>query len=416
MRSVPYEWCPCRSAFTHTSLAFFNSDLMLLHEIVTTRDSHVSIVVPTFGEAENLRPLVTRISQVMSQAKQRYEIIFVDDDSHDGTDQIVSELSRLGYPVRLITRFGERGLSSAVIRGFAEADGDTLICMDADLSHPPEAIPEMLDSLSEPGVDFVIGSRYVAGARTDERWGLLRWINSKVATILARPFTSIKDPMAGFFCLHRDVYEKAAQLNPVGYKIGLELLVKCQCSVIREIPIYFAKRQFGESKLTLTEQMKYLRHLKRLLDFKYGNASRLMQFCLVGGTGVIVDLALYRLLQALGIPIDGARALAIAIAMTWNFFLNRRLTFSLARNSHIAPQYIRFVISCSLGAMVSWSVHFSLVRSFEVFSSHVTFAALLGIVCGTLSNFLISLGWVFKPQIFSQDRQPKESRWMRIRT
>jgi dolichol-phosphate mannosyltransferase len=246
-------------------------------------------------------------------------------------------------------------------------------------------------------VDFVIGSRYVAGGGTDAQWGVLRWINSKIATFLARPFTSVKDPMAGFFCLRRDVYEKAAQLNPVGYKIGLELLVKCGCSVIREIPIYFAERQFGESKLNLSEQIKYLRHLKRLLDFKYGNFSRLMQFCLVGGTGVIVDLTFYRLLQGSNIPLDVARALAIGMAMTWNFFFNRQLTFSHARDGNIATQYIRYIISCSIGAMVSWAVHFALVRSFDVFSNHVTSAALLGIACGVFSNFLISLRWVFKP-------------------
>jgi dolichol-phosphate mannosyltransferase len=142
--------------------------------------------------------------------------------------------------------------------------------MDADLSHPPEAIPRMVDSLGESGVDFVIGSRYVAGASTDERWGLLRWINSKVATALAKPFTSVNDPMAGFFTLRRTVYEQAAPLNPLGYKIALELIVKCRCSGIREIPIHFAQRRFGKSKLSFTEQLNYLLHLKRLMEFKCG--------------------------------------------------------------------------------------------------------------------------------------------------
>src|SRR5688572_8465243 len=99
--------------------------------------------------------------------------------------------------------------------------------------------------------------------------GLLRWVNSKIATALARPLTSVKDPMSGFFAIRRTVYERAAPLSPVGYKIALELIVKCNCSMIREVPIRFAQRQFGESKLSLAERFNYLRHLSRLLRFKY---------------------------------------------------------------------------------------------------------------------------------------------------
>jgi dolichol-phosphate mannosyltransferase len=246
------------------------------------RSTVVSVVVPTYREVENLRPLVARISNVMLQAELPYEIIFVDDDSRDGAEQVVLELNRLGHPVRIITRVGERGLSSAVMRGFSESNGQMLVCMDADLSHPPEVIPKMLESLREPGVDFVIGSRYVTGGSTDEEWGLLRLVNSRFATILARPFTSVKDPMAGFFALPRNLFNNSAPLNPIGYKIGLELIVKCRCSVIREIPIHFAERQFGKSKLSLTEQLNYLRHLKRLLEFKYGSFSRLALISLWG--------------------------------------------------------------------------------------------------------------------------------------
>ncbi len=236
----------------------------------TAKNCSVTIVIPTYREVENLRPLVIRISDAMSKAKGFYEIIFVDDESRDGTDRIVAELNELGYPVRLITRIGERGLSSAVIRGFSEATGEAFVCLDADLSHPPEAIPAILECLGETGVDFVLGSRYVTGGRTDEHWGLLRSVNSKIATKLARPLTSVKDPMSGFFAIRRTVYERAAPLNPVGYKIALELIVKCNCSIIREVPIRFAQRQFGESKLSVGERFNYLRHLSRLLQFKYG--------------------------------------------------------------------------------------------------------------------------------------------------
>jgi dolichol-phosphate mannosyltransferase len=246
---------------------------------IKARECSVTVVVPTYHEVENLRPLVMRISGALSKTKRPYEVIVVDDDSRDGTDQAVRELNDLGYPIRLITRVGERGLSSAVIRGFSEANGETLICMDADLSHPPEAIPRIVECLGEPGTDLVLGSRYAPGGSTDEQWSLLRRINSKIATALARPFTSVKDPMSGFFAIPKTVYEKSAPLNPIGYKIALELIVKCECCVIREIPIYFAHRQFGESKLSLTERLNYLRHLNRLWRFKYKKFLRSIQFC-----------------------------------------------------------------------------------------------------------------------------------------
>lgn len=240
----------------------------------TLNDLSVSVVVPTYQEVQNLQPLVGRIGRAMSKPKRPYEIIVVDDNSRDGTERVVKELREFGHPIRLITRIGERGLSSAVIRGFSEANGEALVCLDADLSHPPEAIPMMLERFGETDVDFVVASRYVRGGSTDEDWGPLRWINSKVATALARPLSSVKDPMSGFFSIPKRVYEKAAPLNPIGYKIALELIVKCNCSNIREVPIHFAQRQFGESKLSLAERLNYLRHLSRLLRFKFKYARR----------------------------------------------------------------------------------------------------------------------------------------------
>jgi len=356
----------------------------------------LSIIVPTYQEAENLRPLVTRLAAAMSSCDGAYEIIVVDDDSQDGSDARIEGLAGEGHPVRLITRVGERGLSSAVIRGFREARGRTLVCMDADLSHPPEAVGRLVECLDDPAVDFVIGSRYVPGASTDEDWGVLRWINSKVATLLARPFTRARDPMAGFFALPRAVFERAAPLSPVGYKIGLELIVKCACRQVREVPIHFADRQFGQSKLTLREQLNYLKHLKRLADYKFGVLSRLVQFCVVGGTGLLVDLACYGLLLGANVPIHLARALAIWVAMTWNFFLNRSITFRHSRADTILVQYARFVLTCSLGAVVSWSVNLALVKSMAFFDRHLFIAALVGVFFGTLCNFLISLKWVFR--------------------
>jgi len=234
----------------------------------------VSIVVPTYREAENIRTLATRIAAAMSPTGRPYETILVDDDSRDGTDQLVADLLREGLPLRLIVRVGERGLSSAVIRGFREAQGHILVCMDADLSHPPEALPRLIAALDDPSVDFVIGSRHVEGGSTDENWGLLRHLYSGAAALMARPFTRAKDPMAGYFALPRRVFQRADALNPIGYKIGLELMVKCDCAHVREIPIHFADRKFGRSKLNLKEQLRYVNHLCRLGRYKLARRFR----------------------------------------------------------------------------------------------------------------------------------------------
>jgi dolichol-phosphate mannosyltransferase len=139
--------------------------------------------------------------------------------------------------------------------------------MDADLSHPPEAVPELVAALENPITDFVIGSRYVRGGSTDEDWGILRYLNSRMATWLATPLTRAADPLAGFFGLRRETFEAAEQLNPIGYKIGLELMVKCRCQRVVEVPIHFANRKCGTSKLNFREQLNYIRHLVRLYAF-----------------------------------------------------------------------------------------------------------------------------------------------------
>src|SRR5262245_6904119 len=294
----------------------------------------VSVIVPTYREAQNLPVLVPRVAAALAQAQYSFEIVIVDDNSPDATPQVCAELAKQ-FPVRLEVRTSERGLSSAVVHGMRLARGDTLVVMDADLSHPPEKIPELVQTL-HAGADFVIGSRYVRGGATAEGWGLFRWLNSKVATLLAWPLTSARDPMAGFFALRRTTFEAADNLDPIGYKIALELLIKCRCKAVREVPIYFENRLHGSSKLSFKEQINYLRHLKRLYEFKFGDFARLLQFLIVGGTGMIVDLAFYVLLLS-WLPLGVARGLAIWVAMTWNFWLNRRITFSFARTRAIVP-------------------------------------------------------------------------------
>lgn len=226
----------------------------------------VSIVVPTYCEAENLRPLCERIFATTRSAGIDAELIVVDDDSPDATTDVVAELSKK-YAVRLITRRDERGLSSAVIRGFDESDRDVLVCMDADLSHPPEKLVDVINPVARNETDFCIGSRYVSGGRTSEDWGFLRRLNSKVATWLARPLMRACDPMAGFFCIRRSTFDNARRngMMAIGYKIGLEICVRSGCRRVYEIPIHFVDRHAGESKLTARQQLLYLKQLVILL-------------------------------------------------------------------------------------------------------------------------------------------------------
>jgi dolichol-phosphate mannosyltransferase len=229
----------------------------------------VSIVVPAFEEGDNLTELVQRLSTALNRAGRTFEVIVVDDDSHDCTPLVCQALA-VRYPLRLIVRKHERGLSSAVIAGLREAAGEVVVVMDADLSHPPEKVPELLRLAEQPQVDFVIGSRYVAGGGTDSSWGLFRRLNSSVATLLARGLTRASDPLAGFFAMRRAAFVAAeGRLDPIGFKIGLELMVKAGSRRVVETPILFANRKRGASKLGLREQLRYVRHLLRLYRYRW---------------------------------------------------------------------------------------------------------------------------------------------------
>jgi dolichol-phosphate mannosyltransferase len=181
-----------------------------------------------------------------------------------------------------------------VIRGFEESEGNILVCMDADLSHPPGSVPELIRPVADGEADFCLGSRYVPGGSTSSDWGLFRWFNSWVAGALARPLTPVSDPMAGFFCLSREVFARSDALNPIGYKIGLELIIKARCQRVREIPIAFVDRAAGESKLSLGEQWRYLVHLKRLYLHRWPIAARVAPVLLVVVVVAGIGWLLYR--------------------------------------------------------------------------------------------------------------------------
>ncbi|MFO0911872.1 MAG: glycosyltransferase family 2 protein [Pirellulales bacterium] len=354
----------------------------------------VSVVVPAYREVENLDELVHRISETLDRIDRLYEIIIVDDNSNDGTDREIERLQAEGLPVRLIQRVGERGLSSAVLRGFAESEGELLVCMDADLSHPPEALPGILNALESGSAEFVVGSRYVAGASTDEHWGWFRQLNSRVATWLARPFTRLRDPMAGFFALPRTVFHRSNQWDPIGYKIGLEILVKSGCRRVCEVPIHFADRRRGQSKLSWREQVNYLRHLVRLGRFKFGTVWQLAAFCAVGSVGAAIDLATLAWLLRAGVTLPVARGLSILLALACNFVANDRVTFG-QRPPGRGRRFVQYLAACSLGSALNYLTTLLAPTMISALHGRPLWSATLGIVLGLIANFLIARNWVF---------------------
>ena len=354
-------------------------------------NNNIDVVIPTFHEVENVGPLVERLRRVRNTHGLSLYVTFVDDNSQDGIDEAVRELGENW--VQLIVRKSERGLSTAVIHGIERTRHEFIVVMDADLSHPPERIPDLIRELRE-GSDFVVGSRYVEGGSTDDNWGFLRWLNSRVATLLARPFTKIKDPMSGFFALRRSTFEGARDLNPIGYKIGLELIVKCRCKRVTEIPIHFEDRIHGESKLTFAEQLRYIQHIRRLYIHSFNRFAELIQFAVVGGSGVLVNLLVLTICLMAGIPHRIAVAIAIWVSITTNFFLNRRFTFSYAKDGPFLQQYVGYVGSVMFGAVVNYVVTITAIAWFPHLPPQVS--ALAGIFTGTFVNYVAMKYLVFR--------------------
>ncbi|MGR3659874.1 MAG: glycosyltransferase [Paracoccaceae bacterium] len=361
----------------------------------------LSIIIPTFKERENIIPILERIDQLRRRQDIELEVLFMDDNSADGSVEAVAS-SGFNW-ARMIVRTENPGLSPAVIDGFRAARFPVLVCMDCDLSHPPEKIPQMILALSA-GQQFVIGSRYVPGGSTDDDWGILRWLNSRIATVLARPLTSVKDPMSGFFALRKADFDAAEELTPVGYKIALELIVKCGFENVGEVPIQFTDRIHGESKLTLKEQLQYIRHLRRLYVFRFSNAMYLLQFLVVGASGVLVNLAVLSLLLFIGLPESACLAGGIAVSVVTNFLLNRRFTFSYARDGNIGKQFLGFLGASTVGLVVNYLVAMFMNTSVlpeGPYTLHI--AAMVGIASGMIFNFIGNRYFVFRKRYIRKD-------------
>jgi dolichol-phosphate mannosyltransferase len=221
-----------------------------------------SLVVPTYNEAGGIERLIVALDDVFRRNQLDGEIVVVDDNSPDGTGKIVDELGSR-YPVRCLHRPGKLGLSSGVIDGwkFARPESEALGAMDGDFSHDPNVIPAMVHAL-ENGYGLALGSRYVKGGGI-RNWPLRRKITSLVAIALAKPLTPLRDITSGFFLVKRTALE-GVELDPIGFKIGLEVIAKARYGRALEVPYVFSDRVAGQSKLNQGEIFNYLRQLRRI--------------------------------------------------------------------------------------------------------------------------------------------------------
>ena len=231
----------------------------------------ISLVIPTYNERQNVSELAKRATIALQKTAEPFELIFVDDNSPDGTADVIRELQAERPWIRLIVRENKRDLSTAVLTGWDAARGEILGCIDADLQHPPEVLPELFSRLRTGDADLVIASRAVQQGGVSE-WKLHRRIISWVATLLARLFlpkkaTLVRDLMSGFFLLKRAVIEHV-ELRPTGYKILLEVLSRGVYARVVEIPYTFQERVHGGSKIGLVQVWRYLHHLLRLSKAK----------------------------------------------------------------------------------------------------------------------------------------------------
>lgn len=223
----------------------------------------VSIVVPTYNEAGGIESLVQQVFEALQRAEiHDAELIIVDDNSPDGTGKIADELASR-YPVRVLHRSGKLGLASAVLDGFTLSKAPVLGVMDADLSHPPTAVPKLIAAIRERGADLAIGSRYVPGGGMED-WPLIRQFVSWFANVLARPVTSVRDATSGFLLFKREVIE-GVTINPIGFKIGLEVIARGKYQRYEEVPYIFTDRKHGKSKFGKKQIREYLQQLVQLM-------------------------------------------------------------------------------------------------------------------------------------------------------
>lgn len=369
---------------------------------------YFSLIIPTFNESKNIQNLVALLSSLLSDIiPGRYELIIVDDNSPDLTWKTALNLVNEYPQLKVVRRQQERGLSSAVIRGWQVSRGEILGVIDGDLQHPPQILRKLLEAI-EQGADLAVASRHVEGGGVSD-WGFLRRILSRGAQtlgliILPNVVGRVSDPMSGYFLFRRRAIEEEI-LYPMGYKILLEILGRGVIERIDEVGYVFQERKEGASKVTWRQYVEYLNHLTRLRSrgriarfrkkLKIPMA-RFIRFGLVGLSGVFVDMALLYLLSdpsALGWGLTRSKFIASEIAIINNFIWNDRWTFKDISDKQKGFQIslkrlLKFNLICLLGLLLNV---FFLNIFFNIFGLNRYLSNLLAIIIVTAWNFWINL-------------------------
>jgi dolichol-phosphate mannosyltransferase len=361
----------------------------------------LSIIIPVFNEKDNIQELFLRITKTLSEID--YEMIFVD-DSTDETPSIIAFISKENPRIILNHRENEKGLSTAVIKGFELASGDILSVMDGDLQHPPELLIDMFHQISN-GADIVVPSRFILGG-SDGGLNLFRKVISATARYIGKIFLpslrKVSDPTGGLFMFKKEII-KNKKLNPVGWKILIEVLVMGEYKNLVEIPYTFKARHLGESKLSLKVQFQYLIHLLSLLK-RSEKDRRFYVFCLIGLSGVFVDMLVFTFLGTI-LPlmkINFKAVLSSFIAMISNYFLNDSITWKsyntnlYYHTSKIPPSFLRFikyVFVSSFGVIIK---SIALFLFYSRLGINQYSANLLAILFASLLNYFLSNHFVWK--------------------
>ena len=364
-------------------------------ESPVTAGPELTLVIPTLNERDNIGPLVDLLDAVLEAVS--WEVIFVDDDSPDGTAERIREIGRRDRRVRCLQRLGRRGLTTACIEGALAASATYIAVMDADMQHDENLLPQMLAMLKSGSADLVVGSRYVAGGGIG---GLdaARANMSAFATRLSRIIckAEIADPMSGFFMLRRDVLEGALRrLSGQGFKILLDILASSPRSLrIRELPYNFRERQHGESKLDTLVAWEYM---MLIADKLIGHIIpvRFALFAFVGGIGLFIHMSvLWWGLTVAGAAFNMAQTSATIVAMTANFFINNLFTYRDRRLRGLAVLrgLFTFYAICTLGAVANVGIAGYVFSRNEVW----WLAGLAGVVVGSVWNYAISSVFTWK--------------------
>ncbi len=356
-------------------------------------DDLISIVVPTLNEVDNIDIILEAILKQQT-ATLSFEVLVADGHSTDGTAERVKIWERTA-PVRLITGDGKSGLAGDVLNAARQARGSIVVVMDADLSHPAAAIPELAAPIRAGTSDMVIGSRYVRGGAVPD-WPFIRRFLSRLGCMAAWPFTDVKDSMSGFFAVRRDLLT-AVDPKAAGFKIGLEVMAAEGDDIrVSEVPIVFRDREHGTSKIGTKQLYQYGR---RLMVMAGGAVSlpTIGRFATVGALGVCVDYAVFKILSAFGVALIAAHVCSFLSAATFNYILNSRWAFASTRASLKEPEWTTVSRFFGVSVMALFLRGGVIALAIGTWHWSKELALILGIAAGTLVNYFGSAFFVFPP-------------------